>query len=610
MLKNKQTISMVFVKFIFVLLLGYFVLTTLSFPLFYREQQQLFLFDFDYVKSLLSEISGFSVLISRFLVQFFYNPIFAVIITVLLLTLVAYLTEKILYKLFSHLIVVFIAMIPSTILSVFLIDNCFFYQGLIAFILMLIAFDFYTGKISDPNDKKFFEGLVLILFVFYLAGPAALLLSVSIFVFDSLKYRKIFGLSIFYPIVILFVGWLVVRLGIVGAYSYIFTPKGYYEMTAPFSPYYQYCWFLFPVLLILVSLLYFFFDIKKLNFCGVFMTVLFVSITGFYLKKIFRVINNPTMNKFTEYEYYTVNEEWKKLNHSISFPIRNQNDANYLNLSLAMQGKLVDDLFEYPQFGPRSLIFIPNEHVRDERLAHLLFSMGNISAAQNIAFNACLSLSGYNPSMIKMITQIELMRGSYDVALKYIELLEQSFHYSVWATEQRKYLYNDALVEQDSVLSQGRKSFPDEEMFVLVESPMDDLYRIIKTNPDNKVAMDYALAYLLLAKDMNHIREFVDRYYGSSCLKRLPVPIQEALVFYSDYYHTLTIDYAENHGISLEQLKYHQTADMNYCLQHGVEKKTIDRFLLFKNLYGKNRDVSSFASYNKTFWYYMLFVQV
>ena len=51
----------------------------------HREQQQLFLFDWDYVRDVLFEPGGAAALIGRFLVQFFYSPAAAVAITLLCL---------------------------------------------------------------------------------------------------------------------------------------------------------------------------------------------------------------------------------------------------------------------------------------------------------------------------------------------------------------------------------------------------------------------------------------------------------------------------------------------------------------------------------------------
>ena len=70
-------------------------------------------------------------------------------------------------------------------------------------------------------------------------------------------------------------------------------------------------------------------------------------------------------------------------------------------------------------------------------------------------------------------------------------------------------------MEQDPSLGTGRASFPLDDSFVLLASPMDDLYKIVAVNPANSNAMQYALAYLLLAKDFNHVQSFVDTYYGT-----------------------------------------------------------------------------------------------
>ena len=154
------------------------------------------------------------------------------------------------------------------------------------------------------------------------------------------------------------------------------------------------------------------------------------------------------------------------------------------------------------------LVYIPNNKSADVRLAHLWFAMGNIAAAQNVAFNSLFALNGYNPTMLQMLVRIELMRGNYLVALKYITLLEKTVHYAGWATAQRRFLFDDEAVEQDPSLGTGRASFPLDDSFVLLASPMDDLYKIVAVNPANSNAMQYALAYLLLAKDLSLIHIF------------------------------------------------------------------------------------------------------
>jgi hypothetical protein len=115
-----------------------------------------------------------------------------------------------------------------------------------------------------------------------------------------------------------------------------------------------------------------------------------------------------------------------------------------------------------------------------------------------MAFNANQAFSN-NPSMLKMLVQVDLMRGSYDVAGKNIRLLKKTLAYRSWAKSHEAFLGNDALVENDPVLGNGRRDIPEDGDFVLGSS-FDDLRRIVRTNPDDTKARQYALAYMMLSR--------------------------------------------------------------------------------------------------------------
>lgn len=109
------------------------------------------------------------------------------------------------------------------------------------------------------------------------------------------------------------------------------------------------------------------------------------------------------------------------------------------------------------------------------------------------------------------------------------------------------------------------------------------------------------------------MQSFVDTYYGTPALQYLAEPVQEALLFFSDYYHTLEEDYALRHGISNEQLSAYQQVDWEYCKAHGVESSTLDRFVQFKKGYEQVRQGaprSLLDGFKHTFWYYLLFAEI
>lgn len=596
----------------FFLVIGYLLYDTLRFSFFFREQQQLFLFDKVYCLKLIFNPGGFAVWFARFIVQFFRVIWCGPIVTGGLLALISFINWRILRRLDNLNWSLPISFIPSLFLSVSLLDSYYYYEGITAYLFFIIGLLLYV-KLSDGILKSYFRlliGLFLTIIVYYVAGAVTILFSVCAFLFDLLAGKKNSLLGLCYLLVAVFLGFLSVRWGIEGLHMYTYTPADYYEITLPMPFVHYVSWWSLPIGMLFIFIVR---NYLKNLFSSNLMEIFLIVGILFCYSKIYYSSLDHDLQKFYQNEYLTVEEQWDEL---LKFSAKNASksysDANYMNLALIEKGILTNSLFDYPQHGPLSIAFISNNKVPDIRLAHVLFTMGNMAATQNLAFNACQIPNGYNPTMLKMILQIDLMRGAYPVALKYIELLEKSLFYSKWATEQRKFLFNDELVEQDAFLGMGRRSFPKEEAFVLYNSPMDDLYKILDTNPENTKAMDYALAYLLLAKDINHVRDFVDRYYGTSGLKILPIPVQEALIFYSDYYHTLDEDYALQHGISKEQLVYHLSADLEYCQLHGVTTETIERFVRFKEAYGKFRQNQStvLAGYEKTFWHYLLFAQI
>lgn len=257
--------------------------------------------------------------------------------------------------------------------------------------------------------------------------------------------------------------------------------------------------------------------------------------------------------------------------------------ANYYHLAQAYRGRLCEDLFKTVQHGPQGILYVPQDHAAaNPCLAHVLFATGNMAAAQNIAFNSMFTPEGYDYAMMKIVAQVDIMRGSDEVASKYIDILKRQKDFKEWAEN----AYDDPDIER------GRRDFPTEEAFVL-DSPMGDIFRILDANPSDSLAMQYGLSYLLLAKDLASTHQFIDKYYGSEGLRSLPTPAQEALLFYSDY---------------LQNVENDNSVGREYCLSHGVAESTVRRFERFQNesMAGEGAP----ASFKSSFWYYLLYTGI
>lgn len=595
----------------------------------FRGQQEMFLYDWGYVKGLLMHPGGLTELAAKFLVQFFTIPGAGVAITLAILGLNTLLVWKIMERTAGtggrfpkvstdsskrKIWGIFpLCLLPSAFLAVSLQDYYSFYQGLLAYVAAVFCLWEYS-KIKSCRIPLL-QGCMMTFGLFFLAGSVALLFAVRALLFDIFVKRPKSLLSIIYPALTLALGMLMIQTGEVVSALDAFTPKMYYEVNILNMPEIHYVSWVMLSVCIFIAACSRRLEVKTMAVKGsIFLSCAAATLgTYAYFSDVFR---SEARTRLYQLECMSTNGDWDGIIRLLGRDVRSQNEANYLNMALAEKGILSEDLFKYRQNGPASLINdVKAQSDMDLlRLGRVLFAMGNMSAAQSMAFNANQAFGDNVPSMLGMILQIDLMRGSYATAEKYIRLMEKSPLHSKWAASRRAFLWNDIAVENDKVLGNGRKDLECEDAFVLYTNPMDDLFRIVDANPSDEKAMEYALSYLMLAKDMDNVVGFVEKHFGEPALKTLPTPAQECLLFYYDYYGTMNVGFAVSHGMPQEEVKRRQAYDLDWILAHGVTEENLARFRSFKEKYGKAARLqnprSAMAAYRKTFWYYLLFTQI
>lgn len=553
------------------------------FALAYREQQQLFMYDKAYLLGTLFKTGGLAALLAQFVVQFFHNPTIALSLTLSLLALSSYLLWLVLRRDRKDWRIVPLCIVPACFMGASLSDNSLHFDFLTS--LLLVEAGLLLFK--KIRSCKTFWGVSLTVILYLTAGPSAVLFSVCAAFMD--KSWK----SLCFPVAVLVCGLVAYLTVAVPTWGEALTPAFYYDLDARMPAVHWGAWIAIASVAA-ISLVTGVSREKKYT-KGVFAAscvLLLAALVGTHL--ISGNIEKESSLTSYEYEYYTVNGRWDDLIGSCRRHAWTPGTANYLNLALAHKGTLVKDLFKYDQRGTSSLIFIPQEKTVDVRIAHIMYAMGNIAAAQDVAFNALNSMTGYSPAMLKMNAEIELMRGTYDVADKYLCLLKKAPHYSKWAKERSHLLWNDEAVLNDPLLGTGRRDFPYEDGFSMFGSPIDELSKVIEANPSDSRAMQYYLSFLLLAKDIERLSKFVDRYWGAPALSELPVAVQEALLFYSEY----TRNFGSDEPLSLE-----------WCMDHGVTAETMERFRAFQNASLQSKG-SSPAGFRTTYWNYLLYTEI
>ena len=551
------------------------------FALAYREQQQLFLFDKTYLLGTILKVGGLSTLTGRFIVQFFWNPTIALCLTVLLLLLGGWMLWASVRRSFSDWVLLPVVCIPFVLLGASLADNAVYFDVVPAWLFAVGALWLY----NNCTRARVWKGLLLTGVLYLAAGPAALLFAVCAMITDA--FRRDWRGTL-YPVLGLLCGWLAYRLAWVPTLAAAWTPALYYNIDAPLPAWHWTAWACLPLSVLFCEVL------KRLKVKRWVPLVAGLALLGGTFIPAGSIAKKSELRQSSldyEFEYYTCREDWDGLIEACMHAPWLPRTANYLNMAFAWKGELSERLFTFDQRGPSALVQNTPDRGIDVAMSHLLFTMGNIAAAQDVAFNLFYSLNGMCPAMVKINAQIELMRGTYAVADKYLSILEKAPHYRSWARSHRRFLYDDAAVEADPLLGNGRRNLAAENGFSMFSDPVGELFPILDVNPGDTRAREYVLCYLLLMKDLNSVKHFIEDYYQGE--KVLPRVAQEAMVFYSEY--SRNVEGIEPFGI-------------DWCYDHGVIHDTVLRFIAYQQAAVAGK--ASLQKFRGTYWYYLIHTEI
>jgi len=556
-----------------------------EFSYYYREQQQIFLYDSSYIYGLLKPIGGFAVLLSQWLVQFFVLSHVGALVSTLLSAIITLFLWLSLRKNTDSAWLMPLTLIPAFFYNIYLLDNYIHYDGLIALLLCSLFLLIYTLLIGAHAVVRVSAASVLTLLLFYIAGSVAVLFALSILLMACLKRIDKCYLEIIPLALVLFAGLLAVTQGLLVDYPYAYGMKAYAEYYFETSSLYRWSWI---CVLLLVILFHFSTRVHiRKPWVAYGIAGLSALVICFGYSSLSSRHQDRSMYTLQRLIHYADNEQWDQMIADPELDNNNYLDLNYRNMALSVKGRLLDDLFVYPQADSKSLMASYQQYTDvSVLLARLYYHTGVIGSAQYLAFSSTVGITYGCPAMTKMLIKTYLINGTYKIAEKQINMLEKSWYYADWARSQRQFLYNDAAVEADAELGTKRRDLPDSDQFTMLYGAINDFQMILNANPDERNAADYAIAMLLLDKNMDGIKTFVELNYGKGYLKQLPERLQEAVIAYAEH-------------------------DLDYCREHGVSEATIQKFAQFRNQVLNIRhgggNLSRLATeYGRTFWYYMI----
>lgn len=176
------------------------------------------------------------------------------------------------------------------------------------------------------------------------------------------------------------------------------------------------------------------------------------------------------------------------------------------NMALMYQGRLVKEWLDYPCMTQlpvvRDSIMVPMVETSGPWLYYL---HGSIQFAYRWSME---NMVEYGPSMkrLRLMTRCALVKGEWELATKYLDMLSATTYYGEWAEGQRRYLHHPELMEEDPLyrlpilLSRNRHNLLDSDES-RAESYLVNSYSIA-SNIQNAELAEIGVVYAMQQQDI------------------------------------------------------------------------------------------------------------
>ncbi|MDL2213203.1 DUF6057 family protein [Bacteroides sp. OttesenSCG-928-N06] len=521
-------------SFILFLLLAFLLYEVGYYNFSYVEHWNTFIYNTNITGSLLLQPGGCAQLLAGLLVQFFVHPLAGILITAFVLTGIARLTADVLWCCTKNapILMFSLALFPVVGL-VFLHYNAnYMYAGTIALLLMLVflRLSFLFGRFGTRLGYSLLSGILL----YILAGPIAMLYGLLLLIVEAYRGKWQSLGFILVPLVVYLAGAMSLLLGFSGEWRHVLLPDGYFTLRLQAGSVIYLPWLLMLSVFVVGGLFKWIVFAKRWT-QGVSAGIVMAGAVAFALVGAPKYIerNNEI---FKELNYYANRSEWKRIiDRCNQLPMDNLLFQNYLNLALAEEGILADQLFWEPCVDIRTIYVTGNKTPYiSALLSDVFFSMGHISFAQRYAFEANESVGNFSPRLLQRLVLTNIIYGQYGVARKYLNLLGQTLFYKDWAMHHQRFLWNDEAVEADPLLGVKRRCLFPDNRFAGTKGLDDDLKQIILQNPGHKATVQYLGSLYLLSKDIPRFKSTLETFYGTEALPVLPIGFQEGVLVFAN----------------------------------------------------------------------------
>ena len=457
----------------------------------YQEQYQLFEWTWKYFADTTGIPGGFADWTGRFLTQFFFNKwigaaVIALSLVAAQLACMSSVTRK-------TPVTYVCSFLPALFLLLYYLDSTALVGGAVSIILPLLCAA--VVRQAEPSRIRTVLSMVLVPVMYFLAGPAAIVYAAALPKEESVITRVAalllclampFAAAPFchYPLKSLLTGI---------HYSRIPQNVPVFLWHSAFA----------AVILILASSM----DMKELprkKSLSVSLVLAVLLAAGSVL--LVDRHSDSVGEEMMKYDRLVYLEDWDGIINQASVKMPDKPlSVSALNLALARKDLLGDWQFNYFQSGEAGL-FPPYSISYFNLLptSEIYWHLGMVGACQQYTFESQEAIPDFQKSArcYKRLAETYIVNGDYDVARKYLRALDNTLHYRSWARGILEMLEDENAVESEYGPVRERRVM-DPDILFNESNKAAMLKLLIDRNPGNRLAQDYLISMMLLAKDLD-----------------------------------------------------------------------------------------------------------
>jgi hypothetical protein len=212
-----------------------------------------------------------------------------------------------------------------------------------------------------------------------------------------------------------------------------------------------------------------------------------------------------------------------------------------VNRALHRLGLMGDEMFSFPQ-APGTLLPVTADFIQDvgrpvgshamayAKSGRLLLDLGRVNESEHTAAEA-LEVLGPRPALLQHMVLTNIVKLRLGVAAKFLGLLAQDPVHRAGALRLEARLRRDPMLLRDPEVQRLRACLGSGPPSRDQGSLYDMLKEQLATNPGNRMALDYLMAYYLVTKQVNEVAAW-SRRLAEAGLERLPRHYEEAVLLY------------------------------------------------------------------------------